>query len=160
MREFIARNVQKAAVWYVGAQQRGQRRRSPWNLILLPLGVIAVALMWYGLFRAVWAFHLLFYPQHQLRDFWGSGISFSSFLLSFIMVFVLAPGALCTGLAVANCVAWLVRPARRNLNAESVGHPGTGFRESTRLLFFCAAWMVSVGLIVALTAGYFLRSLR
>jgi ABC-type sugar transport system permease subunit len=160
MRDFIARNLQRAAEWYVGAQQRAQRRRSPWNLILLPLGLVAVAVTWYGLFRVAWAFHLLFYPQHELRDFWGSGISFSSFVPSFLMVFAVAPGALCTGLAAANCVAWLVRPARRTFDAESVGHPGTGFWESTRLLFLCAAWAVPLGLVIALVAACFLRSLR
>jgi hypothetical protein len=160
MFHFIARTVSRAAEWYAGAQQRAQRRRSPWNLILLPLGFIAVGVTWYGLFRVVWAFHLHFYPQHELRDFWGSGISFSSFVPSFLMVFAIAPGALCTGLAAANCVAWLVRPARRTFDAESVGHAGTGFRESTRILFLCAAWAVSVSLFIALVAAYFLRSLR
>ena len=160
MRGFIARNLQRVAEWYVGAHQRAQRRSSPWNLLLLPLGLVAVGVTWYGLFRVAWAFHLLFYPQHELRDFWGSGISFSSFVPSFLMVFAVAPGALCTGLAVANCVAWLVRPARRTFDAESISHRGTGFRESTRLLVMCAAWTVSVGLFIALVAAYFLRSLR
>ncbi len=148
MRNIIARNVQRAAEWYVSAQQRVQRRRSPWNLILLPLGVGAVGLTWYGLFRAVWAFHLLFFPHHELRDFWGSDVSFSSFVPSFLMVFAIAPGA------------WVVQPARRTFNAESTGHPGTGFRESTRPLFLWAAWAVAVGLIIALVAAYSLRSLR
>ncbi len=67
MRNFIARNVQRAVEWYVGAQQRARRRRSLWNLILLPLGLVAVGVTWYGLFRVVWAFHLLFCPQGNLR---------------------------------------------------------------------------------------------
>jgi len=159
MREFISRTARQAAAWHGGAQQRARRRRSPWNLVLLVLGLIVAAGTWYGLFRVTWAFHLLFHPQHELREFWGSGIRFSSFVPNFLMVFAIAPGALCTGLAVANCIAWLVRPARRALDAESAGHVGTGFRESTRLLLLCAAWAVSAGLVVALAAAYFLRSL-
>src|SRR5262249_6076458 len=138
VREFIARNLRRAGDWYVRAQQQARRRRSPWNLILLPLGLVAVGVTWYGLFRVAWAFHLLFYPEHELHDFWGSGITFSSFVPSLLMVFAIVPGALCTGLAAANCVAWLVRPARRTFDAEWVGHAGTGFCESTRLLFWCA----------------------
>jgi ABC-type sugar transport system permease subunit len=160
MREFIVRNLQRAAEWYAGAQQRAKRRKSPWNLILLPFGLVTVGAAWYGLFRIVWAFHVRFYPQHELRDFWGSGISFSSFVPSFLMVFAIAPGALCAGLAAANSVARLVRPARRTFDAESVGYPETGFRKSTRLLLLCAVCAVSLGLVIALVAAYLLRSLR
>ena len=160
MLQFITRTFSRAADWYAGGQQRAQRRRSPWTLILLPLGFAAIGATWYGLFRIVWVFHLRFYPQHELRDFWGSGISFSSFVPSFLMVFAIAPGALCTGLAVANCVAWLVRPARRTFKAESVGHAGTGFEESTRILFLCAVCSVAVGFMIALVAAYLLKSLR
>lgn len=160
MRAFVTRTIGKAVEWYAGAQQRAQRRRSLWNLILLPLGFAAVGATWYGLFRVVWAFHVHFYPQHELRDFWGSGISFRSFVPSFLIVFALAPGALCTGLAITNGLAWLVRPARRAFDAESAGHAGTGFRESTRILLLCAAWSVSVGFVIALAAAYSLKSLR
>lgn len=152
--------ISKAAEWYAGAQQRAQRRRSFWNVLLFPLGFIAVGAIWYGLFRVVWAFHLHWYPRHDLHDFWGRGISFSSFVPSFLMVFALAPGALCAGLAIANCIAWLVRPARRTFEAESAGHAGTGFRAATAILFRWAAWALSVGFIIALVAASLLRSLR
>src|ERR1043166_8369997 len=108
MLQFIARSLGRAAECGAGAQQRAQRRKSPWNLILLPLGFVATGATWYGLFRVVWAFHLQFYPQHELRDFWAKGISFSSFVPSFLMVFALVPGAVCAGLAITNCLAWLV----------------------------------------------------
>ena len=101
-----------------------------------------------------------FYPQHELGDFWGDGISFASFAPSFLMVLAVATGALCAGLAITNCIAWLLRPARRAFDAEAAAHPGTGFRESTRLLFLCAAWALAVGLVVALVAACFLRNLR
>jgi hypothetical protein len=160
MRNVIARSLERAAEWYAAAQHRAQRRRSLWNLILLPLGFAAVGVTWYALFRAVWAFHMWWYPEHQLRDFWGSGISFRSFVPSFLMVFAVAPGALCTGLALANCAAWLIRPARRALDREAAGHVGTGFRQATGILFRLAAWTLGVGFIIALVAAYSLSSLR
>jgi hypothetical protein len=122
--------------------------------------LITVGTIWYGLFRAIWAFHVFVYPEHVLADFWGRGISLSSFVLSFIMLFAVAPGALCAGLAATNCLAWLIRPARRAFDAEAAAHAGTGFRESTRLLLLCAAVAISVGLLIGLVAAYSLKSLR
>src|SRR4051812_7806248 len=104
--------IKKYREWYWRARVRAQRRRSPWNFVLLPVGFISVTTIWYGLFRVVWALHLQWHPQHELRDFWGSGLSLSTFVPSFLMVFALAPAALCAGCAAANCVAWLIRPAR------------------------------------------------
>ena len=76
------------------------------------------------------------------------------------MVFALAPGALCVGLASSNCLAWLIRPARRTFAAEAINHPGAGFRESAGVLFRLAAWALALGFTVALLAAYFLKSLR
>ena len=159
MGKIIVRAIHKAAAWFEGAQQRAQRRKSPWNVILLPLGLAAAGATWYGIFRLVWAFHIQWYPHHELHDFWGSGIGFRSFVPSFLMVFALTPGALCVGMAAANCLAWLVRPARRTFAEEAVGHPGTGFRESTVALFRLAAWVLALGFTVALLGACFLKSL-
>ena len=76
--------VQRAHRWYAGARHRAQRRRSRWNLILVPLGLAGWLGVWYWLFRLVWAFHVTLYPQHKLRDFWREGVSLSSFMLSFL----------------------------------------------------------------------------
>ena len=76
------------------------------------------------------------------------------------MLFAIAPGALCTGLAVANYIAWLIRPARLTFNAEAPAHPETGFRDATLKLPLYAVSLVSIGLVIALCAAYFLRSLK
>jgi hypothetical protein len=154
------RRLQQVFEFYAAAKFRAQRRRSAWNLILIPLSLAGWLGTWYGLFRVVWAFHVLFYPQHVFRDFWPDGISFPSFVPSFLMIFALAPGALCFGLVVANCIAWLLFPARRTFDAESVGHPGTSFRESTGALLRLALWTIPTGLIIALLAASLLKSLR
>ena len=152
--------VQRAIGWYAGAWHRAQRRRSPWNLILLPLGLAGWLGVWYWLFRLVWAFHVALYPKHKLQEFWHEGVSPSSFMLSFLMVFALVPGAVCLGLSLANCAAWLIAPARRTFEAESVGHRGTSFREATSALLKLAAWGLSAGLIIVLLAAWALGSLK
>lgn len=76
------------------------------------------------------------------------------------MLFAPAPASFCLGLLLANCVAWLIPPARRRLDAEAEGYGGIGFRESTEALLRLAKWAVPGGLIIALIAASLLRSLR
>ena len=54
---------------------------------------------------AVWAFHGHFYPTHHLQDFWPRGISLTSFVPSFLMVFALTPGSIGAGLC--SGIYWL-----------------------------------------------------
>jgi hypothetical protein len=127
---------------------------------LIPPALFGWLGSWYGFFRIVWAFHQTLYPQHAFHDFWQEGISFASFVLSFLMLFGPFFGAICLGLIFANCVAWLIPLARRALNAEAEGYRGTGFRESTGALLRCAKWAVPGGLIISLVAASLLKSLR
>jgi hypothetical protein len=146
--------------WYENAQKRALRRQSPWNLILIPLGLAFWLGIWYGLFRFVWAFHSSLFPLHNLRDFWQEGISLSSFVFSFLMVFALMPGSICFGLALANCLTWFVPPARQAFDAESIGYQGTSFREATSALLVLSVWSISIGLVIALGAAWALTSLK
>lgn len=152
--------AQKAAAYYAGARHRAKRRKSPWNILLLILGFGAWLAAWYGLFRLVWLFHVRFYPEHQLRDFWRAGISFHSFVPSFLMVFSLVPAALTIGFLFTNSVFWQIKPIRRIFETEAHSHAGTSFRDSMRFLLKACAWALPVGLGVALAAAYFLKSLR
>jgi hypothetical protein len=153
-------HAHKASEFYVAARNRARRRHSTWNLLLIPLCLAGWLGTWYLLFRLVWAFHRLLYPQHLLAEFWGKGISFTSFVPSFLMVFAPAAGALCFGLMIANCLVWLIPPARRTLDAEAVGYPGTGFREATTALLRLAGWTLPTGMAIAILAASMLRSMR
>jgi hypothetical protein len=152
--------LQQIYNWYENAEKRASRRQNPWNLILIPLGLAFWLGIWYGLFRCVWAFHVTLFPLHYLRAFWQEGVSLSSFIFSFLMVFALMPGSICLGLALANCVAWFVPPARQSFNAESIGYQGTSFREATSALLVLSAWSISTGLVIALGAAWALTSLK
>ncbi len=154
------RSFGKILNYYSAARERAQRRKSAWNLILIPPGLVGWLGSWHGLFCIVWGFHKVLYPQHDFRNFWQEGISLGSFAFSFVMLFGPFFGALCLGLIFANLVAWLIPPARRALNAEAVGFEGTGFRESNEILLRLAKWAVPMGLFVALVAAALLKSLR
>src|SRR6266849_7630251 len=96
--------ARKAAEYYVGARQRAKRRKSPWNVLLIPFCFGAFLGFWYLLFRLVWLFHSALYPSHQLREFWQDGVRLRSFVPSFLMVFALMPGALILGFMFGNAL--------------------------------------------------------
>jgi hypothetical protein len=58
------------------AQQRATRRKSLWNLILIPLFLGGAGLITYALFQIMWRIHIIIYPAHigKLGEFWGEGI--------------------------------------------------------------------------------------
>lgn len=152
--------LQQVSAYYSSARLRASRHKSTWNLILIPPAILGWLGSWYGQFRIVWTFHQWFYPDHSFRDFWKEGISFASFVPSFLMVFGPFFGSLCLGLIFANRIAYLIIPARRKLDEESADYPGTGFRDSTVALTRLARWAVPIGLVVALIAASILKSLR
>lgn len=151
---------QNLATYYHAARQRARRRQSLWNLLLFPLAFGGWIAVWYALFRLVWAFHVTIYPAHQLADFWRRDVSRSSFALSFLMVFALLPAAMAIGFMIADCLTWLVPAARRKLDAEAQGYPGTSFSEAMRALCKIGLWALPIGLASSLAAAYFLTSLR
>jgi hypothetical protein len=150
----------KAGTFFANARNRAKRRKSPWNLILIPLCLGSAIAINCGLFMVVWAFHTYFYPAHQLNDFWQPGISGKSFVPSFLMVFALLPGSIAAGFMVGNALAWLVAPARRTFEAEARGYPGTSFRAAMSGLFALAVIALPIGLVISLASAYFLPSLQ
>jgi hypothetical protein len=146
--------------FYREARWRARRRKSAWNILLFALCFGSWAALWYVLFQLVWAFHVNIHPDHQLREFWSPGISPGSFVLSFLMMFAPVPGAVALGFMLGNILIWLIPPARRVLDAEARGYPGTSFVQSMRGLFKISCWTLPIGIAVSLAAAYSLNSLR
>ncbi|HET6928963.1 MAG TPA: hypothetical protein VFI45_01465 [Candidatus Acidoferrum sp.] len=154
------KSLERVSTFLIEARLRARRRKSAWNLILIPPALFGWLGSWYALFRIVWSFHQALYPQHAFHDFWQEGVGFQAFTFSFIMLFALFPAAICIGLIFANCAVWLIPPARRTLDEEAEGFEGTSFRESNQALLRLVKWAVPGGLIVALVAASLLKSLR
>jgi len=155
------RNVlDKVNEYFVRARNRAQRRKSIWDflLILICLG-IAFAL-WFGLFKLVWLFHVGVYPTHEFKRFWNDGVSIKGFVLSFLMVFGIMPGALSLGFILGNFFFWLVPFAKRTFEAEARGYPGTRFSEATRGLLKVCIWTLPSGLLISFLAAFYLNSLK
>ncbi len=52
-----------------------------------------------------------------------------------------------------NYLVWLIKPARRRLDAEAAGFPGTSFREAQASMLRFACVLVPLALAVALGAA-------
>ena len=147
--------------WIAAAQQRAQRRKSPWNLLLLG-GLPLWALFWWAAFRVVWAYHVHLYPGHAgaLGQFWRPGITGHAFFASFLMVFGPMVPALVFALLLVNTLIWLVPPARRTLEAEARTVPGTDFLSSQRKLLVAGVVALVVGAALAERGAAMLSSLQ
>jgi len=152
--------VERANAFFARVNSRAQRRKSRWNLLLFALCFAGWLAVWFLLFRAVWLFHVWLYPDHLLRNFWGRGIRFASFVPSFLMLFGLAPAALVAGMLLANCVVWTIPPARHAFKAESAGFPEESFAAANLGLLRIAKWFFPLGIIVSLLGASLLISLR
>jgi hypothetical protein len=102
---------------------RAQRRKSPWNLILIPFSIAGMAFFW-------WLFALpIFYFQNSMNAenaFLSSGTR-----IGLIMFYIgLGVTSVGPGLMIANVVAWIITPARLVFNREAEGHFGTDLRSS------------------------------
>jgi hypothetical protein len=144
------------------ARQRAQRRKSPWNLVLIPLSIAGVGGSAYVLFKIMWHIHIALYPDHAGRfdEFWGQGVSFRSFVSSFLLLIPLLFAGLVIGLMFANCVAWCVVPARRAFDREAEGVKWASFRVSMRRLWVVARIIVPACLLLSFIGAATLRSLK
>jgi hypothetical protein len=146
--------------YYREARRLARRRKSAWNILLFLFCFGSGLALWYALFQLVWAFHVALYPEHRFDEFWRQGISTRNFAFSLLMMFAPVPGAMARGFILGNLMAWLIPPARRTLDAEAEGYPGTGFHDSMLGLARICLWTVPTGLCIAFIAAYSLSSLR
>ncbi len=144
------------------ARQRARRRRSRWNLILIPLGLFGILVCFVGQFSLLWKLHTYAFPNHvgRLSEFWGKNISTSAFISSLLMAVSPFFSAIPLGMLLANCIAWCIPPARRVFAQEAEGVRHASFRQAMadlgKLALFTVPICFALGIIGALT----LRSLK
>jgi hypothetical protein len=148
--------------YFIQAFARAQRRRSLWNLALIPLVLLFWCVIWWSLFRFVWRVHEFFYPQHTglLQEFWPKGATIPTFLSSFLMVFGPAAPALGLSMLVANLIFWFIAPARQALESEALDYPCTDFTSTQKGIIQFTTAALAVGLLLGLIGAATLRSLQ
>ncbi len=125
------------------AARRARRRRSPWNLLLIPATVIPWLTAWWLSAGALGCLYRLVHPTAAfgiLPDAPG-GI-----LMAVGPMFAWLPAAMVVG----NLLVRAVPPARRTLDAEAASVPGTDIGSANRGLLRAATVLVPLGLAVAL----------
>lgn len=144
------------------ARERAQRRRSPWNLLLIPLVLGGVALTFYLLFQLMWQVHIALHPEHagRLAEFWRKYISFRSFVSSLLLAVPLGIVALPLGMILGNLIAWSIPPARRAFEREAKGVSGASLHQSVVELGKLALFLLPFCLILSLIGAATLDSLR
>ena len=105
------------------ARQRARRRKSPWNLLLIPFCLMGIAGTWIGI-------------AYLLQEYRRFLVPYDAFLFSgtrigniFMFVAPLFP-SLAIGLIVGNFLVWCVPPARTALDREATGVRGADLRSS------------------------------
>lgn len=148
--------------YFERARQRAKRRKSPWNLLLIPLAFIGIGGISYGLFRFMWMVHTWFYPNHigKLREFWVEGAGGYTFVSSFLLLVPLFFAAIPLGLMAANVITCFIAPARRAFDREAKGVKWASFPEAMKSLMMPALVIVSICLLISFIGAVTLVHLR
>ena len=129
--------------FYQEARARARRRRSPWNLLLIPAVVVPLGLLWWGLVALFEFLHASLYSAQDLR-ITPNGIGP---ILSAVAPFL---AALPLSMMVGNRLVRLVRPARQALDQEAKPLPITSFSNAQQQLLWASKLLVPISLGLAL----------
>jgi hypothetical protein len=129
--------------YFERARHRARRRKSPWNLLLIPAVLIPLSALYLGSLLAVEALHLQISPGESLRNAKGFGV-----ILATISPFF---GAIPLALILGNFLIWFVPPARNVLDAEAKAFPETSFWNAQKKLFKLSLVMVPVSVALSIS---------
>ena len=141
------------------ARLRAKRRKSAWNLVLIPtIAIPWLGAWWYTVVALAHAYRFMHDGNSQLFPFWDSR-NFRLLPPEGIAGIFVALGPLFAWLPVAMLFGnLLVRgfpPARRALDREAERVPCTDYQSAQRQLWRAAAVMFPAGMVVSLL-GVFL----
>jgi hypothetical protein len=124
------------------AREKAKRRKSKWNLMLIPAMIIHFGVIFYLSFLLMNYLHGIIYV--------GQSFMVSSRGIGAIMAAV-APifGAIPVSMLLGNFIVYLVPPARRVLDSEAGNVPGTSYRDSKKQLLKITYVLVPISYGVA-----------
>ena len=144
------------------ARTRAHRRKSPWNLILIPLVLLGWITTSVVLFNTMWHIHTLIYPEHsgKISEYWQKGIHFRAFISSFLLSMPLLFAGIPIGMLLANLAARCIPAIHRVFEQEACGYRHASFRDSTKDLLRAAAFIVPICLFLSLIGALTLKDLK
>jgi len=152
--------IEKIKRYFPEARERAKRRKSPWNLILIPVGAAWIGFFCVAQFKILWAIHILIYPNHAGRyeEFWPAGLSIPAFISSFLLIMPVFISSIILGMIAANIFLWCIPPMRRIFDKEAQGTKGASFRESRMSLCKIAGYVVPICFLLGLIGAFTLKS--
>jgi hypothetical protein len=129
--------------YFEEARKRASRRRSAWNLLLIPVVFGIWLAIWYVCVRAVGQLLRQTHPGFQFVLLPDSG---AGTVIGLGLLFAWLPVAM----LISNLLVAAVAPARHALDREAQAVPGTDLVSANRGLMRVALVMTPAGLIVAL----------
>lgn len=124
------------------ARKRAARRKSTLQLLVIGAGFIFMLGLYAIALRGIDLLHQLLYPSQALANA-PPGIAV---LLAAIPPFL---GGIPVGLILGNALAWVLRPARRALDAQAHQSGGEDFPTAQRQLIRAAAVLTPASLLLA-----------
>jgi hypothetical protein len=125
------------------AQQRARRRRSPWNLILIPAFVASLGLLWWFFVALLLVAHRNLYSG---QDLYSKPRGIGPILTAVSPLFAAIPLAMLFG----NALVWLIPPARRALEREATLVPRASFQTTQGCLLRGSTLMVPIALALGI----------
>ena len=124
------------------ARARARRRKSRWNLLLIPAVVVPLFVIWAGSVASAEFVHECLYHGQSLRTARGVGP-----VLTTVGPFF---GALPLAMLIGNYLIHLISPAHQALDAEASAHPRTSYRPAQAWLLKMAAFLVPLSVVATL----------
>ena len=125
------------------ARTRAGRRRSPWNLLLIPFYMV----LWFGLILgSLVPLGKLYGFVHAVDNIPIAPDGLAGILMAVGLLFAW----LCPSMILANLLVALVPPARRALDREAATVPGTDRASANRSLLKLSRYLTPAGLGLAL----------
>lgn len=128
------------------ARFRAQRRKSAWNLLLLPAIIIPLCAIWVGSYKILNTLHSTVHPGQNFQ-ITGKGIGA---VLAAVTPFF---GALPVAMIIGNFLVWLIPPVRKVLDEEAKPFPSTSFINSQKQLLKLAYVLVPVSIALAIVGA-------
>jgi hypothetical protein len=124
------------------ARARAKRRKSRWNLALVPAVLLPTAAVWALAALAAERVHLHFFPDESLRE--GEG--------PWVVLAAVAPlfAAIAIGMLVGNTIVRRVGRACRALDREAAADPALSYRASQDALARLAVYATIASLVATL----------
>ncbi len=128
--------------YFERARMRAQRRKSAWNLALIPSVLVPLGALWRLDVIAAEALHAALYPGQYLRLCQGLGT----------ILVVMSPffGALPVAMLVGNFLVRLIPPARRVLDEEAKPLSSTSYWSAQKQMLKIALVLVPVSLLFSI----------